>query len=133
LSKRILLLLIDDDQDDAELFADALKELEIDAVMSYFHDGNEGVEKLRKKQVPMPDIIFLDINMPQIDGWECLKKIKTIDHLQNIPVVMYSTSSFDKHILKSKEAGASAFLTKPNHFEELKTELSLLFSRLLPG
>ncbi len=131
MSKHILL--IDDDQEDAELFSDALSELEIDAVVAHFYDGNKGVEKLKEKAIPMPDIIFLDINMPHINGWDCLRELKSVAHVQKIPIVMYSTSSFDKQGVQPEDVGANAFLTKPGHFGELKAKISLLFSTLLPA
>src|ERR1700754_2246036 len=89
------IFLIDDDQDDAELFSDALDELKMNATIVHYADGNEGLEKLKKKEIPRPNVIFLDINMPQINGWDCLRGIKDIADLQHIPIVMYSTSNFE--------------------------------------
>jgi CheY-like chemotaxis protein len=131
MSKHILL--IDDERDDAELLSDAVKELEIDAVVAHFDDGKKGLEKLKEKAIPMPDIIFLDINMPHINGWDCLRELKAVAHIQKIPIVMYSTSSFDKQGVQPTDVGASAFLTKPSRFEELKAALSSLFTKLLPS
>ncbi len=127
------ILLIDDDQEDAELFSDALDELEMEFVVAHYYDGTKGLEKLREKEIPLPDIIFLDINMPHINGWDCLRELKSIAHIKRIPIVMYSTSSFDKQIVEPADVGASAFLTKPNHFGELKAELFSLLTTLLPG
>jgi CheY-like chemotaxis protein len=125
------ILLIDDDSDDAELFSDAIEELRIDAVVVHFPDGNEALERLREREIPTPDIIFLDINMPQINGWECLREIKMIAHLRKIPIVMYSTSSLDRQGVEAKDVGANAFLTKPSHFEDLKAKLLSLFDEFL--
>ena len=127
------ILLIDDDKDDAELFSDAVEELEVNVGLIHFIDGNEAVKKLYEKAAPIPDIIFLDINMPHINGWECLKQLKIIAHLKSIPIVMYSTSTLDKHGIAPADVGASAFLTKPSNFEELKNRLMALFTSLIPG
>ncbi len=126
-----LILLIDDDQDDAELFSDALEELGMDAEVAHFYDGNVVLEKLREKALAMPDIIFLDINMPHMNGWDCLRQIKKIAFLQQIPIVMYSTSNLVQEGVRAEDVGANAFLTKPSHFGELKANLSALFSQLL--
>src|ERR1700760_4617885 len=129
MSKHILL--IDDDQDDAELFSDALEELKINTVVAHFSDGNKAIEKLLEKAIPTPDLIFLDINMPHINGWDCLRELKTIAQLNKIPIVMYSTSNFDNQGVKPEDVGATAFLTKPSNFEELKQRISSLFSRVM--
>ncbi len=129
MSKHILL--IDDDRDDAEIFSDALEELGMEAAVTHFADGNEGVQKLHEKTIAAPDIIFLDINMPHIDGWDCLRELKTIAYLQKIPIVMYSTSNFEQLDISPEDIGATAFLTKPDNFNELKERLSSLFSQLL--
>jgi CheY-like chemotaxis protein len=131
MSKHILL--IDDDLEDAELFSDALDELGMEVVVDHFCDGTKGLAKLREKEIHLPDIIFLDINMPHIDGWDCLRELKSIAHVKKIPIVMYSTSSFDKQNVQARDVGASAFLTKPSHFEELKAKLSSLLNTFLPG
>ena len=122
--KRILL--IDDDKDDAEIFSDALDEMAIPAEVVHFLDGKQALQKLNEKELPPPDIIFLDINMPQISGWECLRAIKDVAHLGKIPVVMYSTSDFAREGVVPNDIGAAAFLTKPSDFGELKTKLSSL-------
>ena len=129
MSKHILL--IDDDQDDAELFSDAVEELGMDVVIDHFVDGNEGIAKLRRDAIRRPDIVFLDINMPHINGWDCLRELKTIAQLNKIPIVMYSTSNFDNQGVKPEDVGATAFLTKPSNFEELKQRISSLFSKVM--
>ena len=75
-------------------------------------------------------MIFLDINMPNITGWECLREIKKITALQTISIVMYSTSNLESEGLKAQDIGAAAFLTKPNDYEQLKENLSALFNDL---
>ena len=129
MSKHILL--IDDDRDDAELFSDALEELNMDTVVAYFSDGSEGVEKLRAQAIPAPDMVFLDINMPQINGWDCLRELKQIAYLKKIPIVMYSTSNLDKQNVSPEDVGAAAFMTKPDNFGELKARLSSIISQLI--
>lgn len=129
MSKHVLL--IDDDQEDAEIFSDALTELKLDFVLDHFVDGHKALEQLNENKEAHPNVIFLDINMPAISGWECLRQIKDLAFLNHIPIVMYSTSNLEREGLDAKEMGAAAFLTKPDNFKELKIKLSGLFTELL--
>ena len=116
---RKFFLLADDDNDDAELFAEALTATGTRVDFFRVEDSLELFKFLSGTQNRKPDIIFLDINMPPISGWQCLTKIKNDDDYKNIPVVMYSTSSYscDKDI--AIELGALGFLTKPSNFKIL--------------
>jgi CheY-like chemotaxis protein len=67
----------------------------------------------------LPDIIFLDVNMLQVTGWECLTRIKNSEQYRDIPVIMYSTSASNLDKQKAKKLGASGFLTKPSDFRML--------------
>jgi DNA-binding response OmpR family regulator len=127
MNKRVLL--IDDDRDDAEIFSDALAEAEITSELDYFDDGAKAMETLLNKAT-LPDIIFLDINMPSVSGWECLREIKKLAALQHIPIVMYSTSNLQSEGISAADIGAAAFLTKPDNFRDLKNKLSNLFNDL---
>jgi len=121
MNKRILL--IDDDRDDAELFEGALNEVDDEAVFLYMGDSKEALYKLRQRLMPLPDIIFLDINMPVISGWDFLKEFKADGFLNKVPIIMYSTSSHQKEISLAKDLGAASFLTKPTNYSELKTRV----------
>jgi CheY-like chemotaxis protein len=128
MQKRILL--IDDDKDDAELFVDALQETGTDAAFNHYNDGIEALARLAEPDFRRPDVIFLDINMPAVDGWECLRRIKQVALLKNIPIVMYSTSNLLEKGVSPSDVGAAAFLTKPDSFNELKRKLSELLGTL---
>ena len=104
--------LIDDDLDDQEIFAMAAKEFS-DAVRCYFaDDGVKALEKLINDDF-LPDCIFIDINMPRMNGIECLEQIKRISRLRSVPVCMFSTSADPAMVTKSKELGAIDFIVKP--------------------
>ena len=118
-----IFLLVDDDPDDIEMFCEALAEID-NTILCYFSsNGKEAFLKLDTKVLPVPDIIFLDINMPQMNGWRCLEKLKQNDVYKNIPVFMYSTSSNPKDKAISSELGALRFFTKPNSYSLLKQML----------
>jgi len=115
------ILLIDDDKEDAEIFQLALEEVN-PTVSFYWSDGCEEVEHIIKR-IPSPDIIFLDINMPAISGWDCLTQIKKKTELRNARVIMYTTSSRPAEKEIAKNLGADDFITKPNNYQLLKTML----------
>ncbi|MES1249255.1 MAG: response regulator [Chitinophaga rupis] len=125
-----LVLLIDDDREDAEIFAAALTESGIGTSLDYYEDGTAAMERLMGSITEVPDIIFLDINMPSINGWECLREIKKLAGLQSIPIVMYSTFNLQQEGINAKDVGAAAFFTKPDNFRELKDKLTHLFHDL---
>lgn len=120
------ILLVDDDADDTELFAEALGE--IDAGITWYSaiDGQEALDKLHNDEISKPDIIFLDINMPGMDGWQCLTQLKGNDHFRHIPVIMYSTSAAQKEMQLATQMGALGFLSKPADYSMLKKALQRL-------
>jgi CheY-like chemotaxis protein len=125
------LLLIDDDEDDAMFFSDALKALRLPIILDYFSNGQTALENLASNKVEVPDVIFLDVNMPVLTGWECLREIKTIARLKTIPIVMYSTANLQQQGIIAGDIGAVALYKKANSFEELKTSLDTLLNSVL--
>lgn len=117
-------LLIDDDRDDAELFKEALWEVNSSIAFEHYDDSKAGLNVLLEKHSNLPDVIFLDINMPIISGWQCLSEFKKTDHLKHIPVIMFTTSSQDREREIAKELGADGFITKPSEYKALKELIS---------
>ena len=105
-------LLIDDDQDDQEIFEMAVSEISDSIHCVFASDGVEALEELKKDDF-MPDCIFIDINMPRMNGIECLEKIKTIRRLQPVPVCMFSTSADPDIVRQTQQLGANDFIVKP--------------------
>jgi len=126
-------LLVDDDADDTELFCEALGEIDTSIHCYFATYGKEAFQKLDDKEFPLPDIIFLDINMPQMNGWRCLTRLKESDAYKGIPVVMYSTSSNSKDIEIASDLGALFFFTKPSDFKQLKEFLKIVVLHLEKG
>jgi CheY-like chemotaxis protein len=124
MAKPITCFLIDDDKDDQEIFMLALEDMNINVACVTANDGNEALNKFAQDETFLPDYIFLDLNMPRINGKQCLVEIKKIDHLKNIPVIIYSTSSAQKDKLETEMLGASAFITKPSSISEFTKILS---------
>jgi len=117
-------LLIDDDRDDADLFKEALFEINSTIVFQHYEDSKAGLKLLLEKQTELPDLIFLDINMPIVSGWQCLTEFKKADHLKHIPVIMFTTSSQTSEKEIADELGAEGFITKPSEYKALKELLS---------
>jgi len=111
--------LADDDQDDTELFEEALRNIDTHIELYRATNGKELINQLSTAPIH-PEIIFLDINMPELDGWESLKTIKRDDRLKAIPVVMYSTSAAKIDGNKAIKAGAVCYLEKPHSFIKLQ-------------
>lgn len=122
------ILLVDDDLDDTDLFKEALQEVNPDLEVEILHSGNETLLFLNKADLIKPDIIFIDVNMPLMDGWECLHKIKSIPQISKKPVVMYSTSSYRGDAEKAILMGALCFFTKPSSYSFLKKILTFILS-----
>jgi len=108
--KKHHILLIDDDLDEFEFFIMALENMPDSFKCTYAAGAKEALKLLN---TDVPDIIFLDMNMPLLNGWECLEQIKKIDSCRQVPVIFYSTY-MDKSIeKKAKEAGIYQCMKKP--------------------
>jgi CheY-like chemotaxis protein len=114
--------LADDDEDDRELFVDAIREVDPSVILTQAEDGMQLMEILSTIKDPIPEILFLDINMPGKNGFECLEEIRKQEgSLKQINIIILSTSNDPQHIEKALELGATFYAVKPNHFEVLKT------------
>jgi CheY-like chemotaxis protein len=128
-SKKIFCL-ADDDIDDVKLFCEALCEVDASIICFTVHDGKELLDLLDNSEVPKPDIIFLDVNMPRMNGWECLEKLRQNEAYDNIPVLIYSTSSSQENADLALDLGALCFFSKPYEFSELKKVLEVIANNL---
>lgn len=117
-------MLADDDEDDRLLFTDALGELKINTKVKTCKDGAELMDYLSDEAATLPELIFLDINMPKKNGIECLEEIKANPKFNNIAIAIYSTSSSDEHVEETFVKGANVYIKKPNDFNTLKKVLS---------
>lgn len=126
--EKLQLLLVDDDADDRLFFIDALNEIKIRTHISWLSDGVYLMEHLNKPNVRLPDLLFLDLNMPRKGGIECLKEIRQDPRLKEISIVIYSTSSSEQDIEDTFVLGANVYLRKPNDFSELKRILEEVVS-----
>ena len=123
----MVILNVDDDQEDRDFFCEALREIDPAITCLIAASGMEALALL-ENQATLPDYIFLDINMPMMDGKQCLKVLKTLPRFQSIPVIMYSTSTDTREIKECYSLGAEDFLIKPHSYEKLVNDLASIFA-----
>jgi CheY-like chemotaxis protein len=118
------ILLADDDEDDRITFTDAFKEVKIKTKVDTVKDGNELMDFLKSEENELPDVLFLDLNMPCKSGIECLAEIKSDERLNDMAIVIYSTSASENDIEETFVKGANVYMQKPSDFGVLKKLLS---------
>jgi CheY-like chemotaxis protein len=125
----MLVLAVDDDWDDLDVFCDAVMEIDPSVDLVCARNGDEALNYLLNKAITFPDYIFLDINMPRVDGRSCLSAIRENRLTKNLSVVMYSTSmsSDDRELFEKLNA---RFLTKASTYTELMRSLRNIFGTL---
>ncbi|OBX24529.1 CheY-like chemotaxis protein [Gelidibacter algens] len=116
-------MIIDDDADDRFFFKAAVRKMQSSVKFMEANGCEEAIILLRTAE-HLPHFIFLDINMPRMDGSECLKQLKREAKLEHIPVIMYSTSFSEESINEFHTLGASTYLKKP-------TDMNLLPEQIL--
>lgn len=123
-------LLVDDDLDDTGLFHEALHEIDPDIICYLEHNGKAALDKLNSRSFLLPDIVFIDINMPGMNGWQFLEELKKEPEYRGIPVFMYSTSSYTGDADRAIRLGALCFFTKPSDYNVLKEILRTISENL---
>jgi CheY-like chemotaxis protein len=119
-ANELRVLLADDDMDDCLIFKEALEELPIYAHLTIVHNGDQLMKLLLKDINHLPDVLYLDLNMPRKNGFECLTEIRLNDKLKALPLILYSTSAEQSIIERLYQNGAQHFIRKPFDFLEIK-------------
>lgn len=120
-SKRVFL--IDDDEDDHLFFGIGLNEYDPTIEILYDKDSEAALRRVSDKMQPLPDVVFLDWNMPKLSGRQILGAIRANGQFNEVPVIIFTTSSSPVDKDEAKELGASYFLSKPASLHELKQNL----------
>ena len=102
------ILLADDDPDDRMLFEEALRDVHAGAKLALTFDGKHLLEYLEQNSPPPPDVIFLDLNMPRMNGHQCLEAIKKQPGWSGIPIIIFSTSASEDAVVQGTERRPSA-------------------------
>lgn len=117
--KQLNILLADDDIDDCQFFREALEALPVTTRLTTVNDGEQLMKHLADHINQLPHVLFLDINMPRKNGFECLTEIKQTEKLKDLPVVMFSTSKSPEKINILFKTGADIYIRKPSSFSQL--------------
>lgn len=120
IARKLNVLLADDDKADCLLFKEALEELQVSVKLTIVHDGEQLLKRLTRKGSKLPDVLFLDLNMPRKNGFASLGEIKRNDELQQIPVIIYSTANEQDKLKMVYRDAAHYYIRKPSEFSELK-------------
>ena len=135
-SKQLNILLAEDDQDDREFFDTALKEIPIPTILTTVNDGEQLMDYLYKNSGHLPNVLFLDLNMPRKNGFECLCEIKEDEKLKDMLVVMFSTSFprsiiYEEDLIKTLlKIGAHDFIRKSVDLAYLKEVIHQVIKRV---
>lgn len=129
--KPLSILLADDDTDDCLFFKEAVEELVMDTQLITLDDGEQLMEHLNSKINELPDVLFLDLNMPRKNGFECLSEIKGNQRLKLLPVIIFSTSLEQEVVNQLYENGAQYFIRKPPDFSQFKKIIHQTFITLI--
>ncbi|WP_163397348.1 response regulator [Flavobacterium fluviatile] len=123
-----VIVIADDDEDDRLLFFDAVEDLKLPVAVEAACDGQELLNTLDSSLERLPDMIFLDINMPIKNGFDCLEEIRSRDGgLKKVRIIMLSTSKSPHNIELSYKLGADFYAVKPSSFQGLKNLLQKVF------
>ncbi len=128
MEERVHIFLADDDADERVLFHEAIRLNAIDAELSVAGNGSELLEILLSTPVKATRLVFLDLNMPIKNGYDCLCEIRQHETLRSLPVIIYSTSNNEKDINDTFEAGADFYLHKPSSFNDLQSAMRKLIA-----
>ncbi|TDU43658.1 response regulator receiver domain-containing protein [Gelidibacter sediminis] len=117
---KLHLILADDDMDDCEFFMEATDEISDDCKLTVVNDGVELMEFLSAENAELPNLIFLDLNMPRKSGMECIPEIKSTEKLAHIPIIVYSTSLDHTVVNELYQLGVLHYIQKPAEFANIK-------------
>jgi CheY-like chemotaxis protein len=130
MKKHLNIFLADDDIDDFIFFKEALEGLELSTNLTVAHDGEQLMQLLTDQTIQFPDVLFLDLNMPRKNGFECLAEIKSNEKLKQLPVIIFSTS-FEEEVVNSLyKSGAQYFIQKPPRFAQFKKVIQQTIVRI---
>lgn len=116
--KEPVVLLIEDNPDDIALARRAIMRRNLGARLEVATSGPEALARLRSSDQSLPRVIFLDVNMPEWNGFEVLQRLRADDRTRHLPVVLLTTSTEPDDIARGYRLGANSFVTKPFDFEQ---------------
>ncbi len=131
--KQFNILLADDDADDCYFIKEALSEFSLSTHLTTVHNGEKLMQLLTNETNELPDVLFLDLNMPRKNGFECLAEIRSNERLKQLPVIIYSTSFHTEIAIMLYNNGANYYISKPSEISRLKKTVQDIITRLAEG
>jgi CheY-like chemotaxis protein len=119
MSKVKNIFLAEDDEDDVVIFIEILSDIAKDINVTVAVNGNELINLLKKSEI-LPEVIFLDVNMPLKNGFQCLQEIKASEEWKGIKTIVYSTSAQPQQIEKAYQYGADLYIQKSTSYTDFK-------------
>ncbi|MCX6096282.1 MAG: response regulator [Candidatus Bipolaricaulota bacterium] len=115
--EKMKVLVVEDNPDDVTIIKRAMRKSEVKCELYFARDGEEALDFLHREgefeDVPRPDLILLDLNLPKINGLEVLAKVKEDERLRRIPVIVLTISEREEDMVKAYDSGAASYMTKP--------------------
>ncbi|MBN2829277.1 MAG: response regulator [Candidatus Cloacimonetes bacterium] len=128
-----VLLIVEDDLEDQVLIRRSLNHGEFDDEIHFVENGEKAIDYLFNRnefsdisKYPFPDILFLDLRMPKIDGFQVLEKIRKNPKYLDLPIYVFTTSNYERDKLKCYDLGANEFVTKPMSYQEFLEQFLIL-------
>lgn len=116
---QMFILLAEDDEDDRQFFREAIERMNLSTKLTMVTDGVYLIDYLKNNPDNMPHLVFLDLNMPRKDGFECLREIRNVLGLKDLPIAIYSTSNASMDMEEAFKLGANIYIRKPSSFDML--------------
>lgn len=126
--KRLRVLLVEDDAGHVRLAQEAFREAGVEVDLDVARDGELAMAYLRKDPPLLPDLILLDLNMPRMGGKEVLKEAKGDLQLRRIPIVVFTTSSYEQDVRSCYDLHANCYITKPNGFSSMVNAIKMILA-----
>jgi len=120
----LYILMAEDDEDDRLFFKEALQDIKVKTIIDFVNDGSQLMNYLNQPNLRLPNMVFLDLNMPLKNGLECLSEIRRNNRLNDLAIVIYSTSASEEDVEEAFVNGANIYIKKPNDFMLLKSTLA---------
>ena len=133
ISRKLNIFLADDDEADCLLFKEALDELPVTAKLTVVHDGQQLLDLLAQEENNLPDVLFLDLNMPRKNGFAALGQIKRDEKLLDLPVIVFSTANDQAKVKMVFRDAAHYYIRKPTKFSELKEVIYRVLALIAEG
>lgn len=125
---QMFILLAEDDEDDRQFFREAIDRMKLNTVLEMVNDGVYLIDYLKNNPEKRPHLLFLDLNMPRKDGFECLYEIRNVLDLKDLPIAIYSTSNASVDMEEAFRLGANIYIRKPSDFDMLKKIIAKVVS-----